>query len=262
VTNARPWLSLLRRLTDAVPTWGVWKRPDSALEGEGDVDSLGSESDWKTIVAEYRSWAEEHGLGPVVVCRHAPDLLVLAACEGEGPTRLLQMDVYAHQVFRGARLASADDLHGLMRLDPRGFRRLRPGAEGVLLLLAEGVRRGGRPPSTVAAEGIAGLLREDPEGAEQAAAALGPRGRHVLAAARALADGRWNRPELVSLELKSAARLLFPRELARCFARDARGLRPCDLMKALEAERLVPGDRDRWLAEVGRSHAVYRSGDA
>ena len=149
-----------------------------------------------------------------------------------------------------------------MRLDPRGFRRLRPGAEGVLLLLAEGVRRGGRPPSTVAAEGIAGLLREDPEGAEQAAAALGPRGRHVLAAARALADGRWNRPELVSLELKSAARLLFPRELARCFARDARGLRPCDLMKALEAERLVPGDRDRWLAEVGRSHAVYRSGDA
>jgi len=258
VTRANLWLPLLRRLTQSSPTWGVWKRPESALDGEGDVDALGARGEWGTIVGEYVAWAHEAALGPVVVCTHAPDLLVLAACEGERPTRLLQMDVYSHRIFRGARVASAEGLRPLMCLDERGFRRLRPGAEGLLLLLAEGVRRGGRPAKPAATEAIARLLRKDREGTERAALALGGRGAHLFAAARALADGGWDRGELMLYELSSASRLLgHPRELATCLVRDARRLRPCGLLRALQAGRRVPGDPQSWLDEMRRSHHVY-----
>jgi hypothetical protein len=261
VTRASLWLPLLQRLTESAPTWGVWKRPDSALQGEGDIDAVGSDEGWTTVVDEYRSWAREQALGPVVVCTHLPDLLVLVACEGERPTRLWQMDVYSHRAFRGTRVASARDLQPVMRLDPRGFRRLRPGGEGMLLLLAEGVKRGGRRPDAATAEGIARLLREDPEGVAETAAAIAAGGGHALAAARALAAGRWDRRELVLLELAAASLLLRdPRELATCLARDLRRLRPCAVLRALEAGRRVSGDRARWLDEVGRSHTVYDPG--
>jgi hypothetical protein len=258
MASVRLWLPLLQRLTESVPSWGVWKRPDSALDGDGDVDALGSAREWGAVVAEFRHWSQEQQLGPVVACTHVPDLLVLAACAGEHPTRLLQMDVYSCRVFRGARFASAEDLRPLMRLDERGFRRLRPGAEGLLLLLAEGVRRGGAPADTLTAEGIAELLRRDPEGVEETAAVLGPRGRHALAGARALVEGRWDRRALVLFELSSAFRLLSdPRELTACLARDVRRLRRCGLLRALEAGRRVPGDPDRWLDEIRRTHSVY-----
>jgi hypothetical protein len=261
VTRAALWLPLLQRLTESVSSWGVWKRSESALEGDGDVDALGSETEWGLVVDEFRAWAQQRALGPVVACTHFPDLLVLAACEGERPTRLLQMDVSSYQVFRGARFASASDLRPLMRTDARGFRRLRPGAEGLLLLLAEGVRRGGRPVDAPTAKGIARLLRQDPEGVEETASVIGAPGRHALAGARALAGGGWDRRALVLLELSSAFRLLRdPRELTACFARDARGFRKCGLVRALEAGRRVPGDRNRWLDEMRRSHSVYEAG--
>jgi hypothetical protein len=255
----RPWLPLLRRLTDSAPTWGVWKRPEAALEGDGDVDALASTNDWPAIVREYRWWSHEHALGPVVVCTHIPGILVVVACDGERPTRLLQMDVSSHRVFRGSLFVSAEALGGLMLLDRRGFRRLRSGAEGVLLLVGEGVRRGAGPPDPATVQQIAALLRDDPDGVEEFAAILGRRGSHVHAAASALAQGRWDRRELVLLELKSAARLLGqPRELATCIVRDLRALHPCLVTKTLEADRLVLGDRDGWLADVERSHVVYR----
>ena len=258
MTRLRPWLLLARRLTSSAPTWGVWKRPNSALEGEGDIDAVASEEDWGTVVDEYRSWASEQAFDPVLVCRHVPGLLILVACEDEQPGGLVQMDVYSDLVFRGARLLRASDLQALMRVDPRGFRRLRPGAEGVLLLLAEAVRRGSKPPDPATVNEIAALLREDPEGAEETAGAIGPRGRHLLAGAQALAGGGWDRRELALFELKSAARLLgHPVELATCVVRDVRGLRPCAVVTALEAERGIPGDRDQWLEQVRRSHAVY-----
>lgn len=255
VTRADLWLPLLRRLTDAAPSWGVWKSPDSALEGDGDIDALGSEGDWDIVLDVYRSWAGERALGPVIACTHLPDLLVLAASEG---TRLLQMDVYSRQAFRGPRFTSADALQPLMQLDERGFRRLRSGAEGLLLLLTAGVRRGGRPADTDTMTRIAQLLRADQKGVEETANAIGRRGSRALAAAQALAAGGWNRRALVLLEVSSAVRLLVnPQELTTCIVRDARRLRPCPLIKALEAGRRVPGDPARWFEEVSRSHRVY-----
>jgi hypothetical protein len=252
------WLPLLQRLTEAAPTWGVWKRPDSALQGGGDIDAVGAEAEWSTIVDVYRGWARDQSLGPVVTCTHSPGLLVLAACLGEDPTSLLQMDVYAERIFRGSTLVSAEALRAVMRADPRGFRRLRPGAEGVLLLLAEGVLRGGRPARASTTDAIAQLLRDDPRGVSETTALFGERGRHALAAADALAGGGWARRELAWFELESALRLVRrPRELSKTLLRDVRRHRPCGVLQALQAGRRVPGERGRWLDEQRRSHEVY-----
>jgi hypothetical protein len=252
------WLPLLQRLSEAVPSWGVWKRPDSALQGEGDIDAVGAEREWSTIVDVYRGWARDQSLGPVVTCTHSPGLLVLAACLGDHPTRLLQMDVYAERIFRGSTLVSAEALRPVMRLDPRGFRRLRPGAEGVLLLFAEGVLRGGRRARASTTDAIAELLRDDPRGVSETTALFGERGRHALVAARALASGGWERRELVWFELESALALARRhRELAMTIRRDVGRLRPCGVLQALQAGRSVPGDLSRWLDEQRHSHAVY-----
>jgi len=251
-----PWLPLLHRLTETAPTWGIWKRPDSALEGDGDIDSVASTGDWPSILREYRAWASEHSLEPVVLCTHIPGALVLAACSGEAPTRLLQLDVYARHVFRGATLIQAGELQPFMELDPRGFRRLRPGAEALLVLLHRGIRRGGRPGDPGTRSGIVDLLQRDPEGAEQLASAIGL----PVPVVRAVRDGDWEGSSLLIFELRTALRLLRdPRELGRCMAVDYRRFRGCSLSDALSAGRRVPGNRAEWLREIRRSHTVYET---
>jgi hypothetical protein len=248
-----PWLSLLQRLTAGAPTWGVWKRPDSALYGDGDIDSVASTDDWETIVREFRAWAFEHRFGPVVACTHIPSLLVIAACDGDSPTRLLQMDIYSRHVFRGTSLVDADALQPFMRHDDRGFRRLRPGAEALLVLLHEGVRHGGRPAEGGLAHATLDQVRRDPEGAYQLASAIGLP-RQII---RAVERGEWERWPLVAFELRAALRLRNPKELAVCVARDYRRFRRCALLNALRDGRQVSGERKAWLREVGRSHIVY-----
>jgi hypothetical protein len=258
MTRGSIWLSLLQRLTAAAASWGVWKSPRSALEGQGDVDSTAPAGEWETIVAEFRSWARDEQLGAVVVCPHIPGLLVLAACIGEGPPRLLQLDVYAERVFRGAPLVGAASLRKLMQTEPQGFRRLRPGAEGLLRLCGEGIRRGGKPADSGTAQAIARLLQKDPEGVQQACAVLGARGPHALAVAHALARGGWDRRAALRLESMSLLGLLQePRQLVVNVRRDLRRLRPCGVLRALEAGRTIPGDPGLWLARESLSHTVY-----
>lgn len=260
VNRAGLWLPLLRRLSAAAPTWGVWKSPESAFAGEGDIDAVGAVVDRDAVVRECRVWADTQQLGAVVVCTHVPDLLVVATCEGPGIPRLLQLDVYSRRFFRGAPL----DVRGLgpmMVFDERGFRRLRPGAEGLLLLLARGIAYAGRPSPAADLERIAELLRSDPTGVKQASEVLGPQGRHALAGARALAADDWAQRELVALEARSALRVLRdPRELARCASRDLHRLKKCLLIRTLEQGRRIPGDIGAWLEAVGKSHPVYGAG--
>ena len=222
------------------------------------MDSVAPAGEWETIVAEFRSWARHEQLGVVVVCRHIPGLLVLAACMGDRPTRLLQLDVYAERVFRGAPLVRAASLRELMEVDSRGFRRLGPGAEGLLRLFGEGLRAGGKPPPAGTAQTIGRLLRDDPEGVEQASRAVGARGPSALAVANALAGGGWDRRAALRLESRSLLELLRdPRQLAVSVRRDLRRLRPCGVLQALEAGRTIPGDPGLWLARESASHTVY-----
>lgn len=247
-----PWLPLLRRLTSQTRTWAVWKSPASALAGEGDVDSVAAEEEWPAVVREFRNWAREEGIGPVIQCRHFSGLLILVACAGERPTRLLQLDVYSRHLFRGTPVVTADELVPLAELEEQGYRRLRPGAEALLLLVRR-LPRGGRALVPAARAPILELLRADPAGAAELAAMLGfpPRALWTFEA------GGWDRRSSFAFEVRAASRLLLhPTELRACIALDYRRLRGCSLVKSLEQGRRVEGDRSEWLSMIAGTHRV------
>jgi hypothetical protein len=247
-----PWLPLLRGLTSQTRTWAVWKNPASALAGEGDVDSMAGEQEWPIVVREFRDWAHEVGIGPVIQCTHFSGLLILVACAGQRPTRLLQLDVYSRHFFRGAPLVTADELVPLAGVEAQGYRQLRPGAEALLLLL-RGLPRGGRALAPAARAPILELLKSDPVGAGALAALLGfpPR------ALRAFEVGGWDRRSFLAFEMHAASRLLLhPAELLACVALDYRRLRGCSLVESLEQGRRVEGERSAWLSEIARTHRV------
>lgn len=139
-------MPFLKRLTVLCPDWGIWKNADAALSGSGDMDSAAPTRDWDVILREFRRWASENELGPVTACRHVHGVLFILTLDKKRST-FVELDVNARQYFRGWTMFRAEDLAPLMELDERGFRRLRPGAEGVMLLLGNGARWGGRPSS-------------------------------------------------------------------------------------------------------------------
>lgn len=250
------WLPLLRRLTAREPDWFVWKNADAAISGSGDVDSAAPQRAWGGVTAEFCAWASATGAGPVVICTHAPGSLVAVACVGSDRRALAQVDVYQ----RMGRIAHADKISASAELDPRGFRRLRPGAEGLLLLLAVSRRPGRKPESPEALGRIRSLLRSDPEGAEKAARAVGLGGSLALLGARAVAEGRWSVGAMAALELvyaqhaivEPAQRLAWVRFRLR---RESR----CPVLEALADGRRIRGDVDAWLRAVSSNHSVFET---
>jgi hypothetical protein len=251
------WVPLLRRLTTTLPAWGLWKNADSALAGRGDFDSTAPFSDWATITAAFAEWAEQHDLGPVVACHHVPGVLFLVAVD-RAHVRLVELDVNARKYFRGWTLFRPEHLAGVMELDARGFRRVRSGAEGVILLTQNGMRWGGRPdPDGLARKRVAELLRSDPEGVHHAARLFGPAAGALRAGADAVAHGGWNRPAMVAVEGWAVMRaFLAPHVLVtRFWAKRVK--RRCPVLRSIFGEqRRLPADLDAWLRSVARDHEL------
>jgi hypothetical protein len=249
-----PWIPLLRRLTLAEPAWGVWKNADRAVRGEGDIDSVAPRGAKAMLIHEFRRWARASRVGPVIVCEHSPETLVLVGCSGVEPTWLLQLDVYATV----ANVADASTLSALMETDSEGFRRLRPGAESLLLLL-DAARRGGRPPRNGhELERVGRLLLEDPDGAKLAASRLGVVGPAALAGATAVAANGWDRRAMLLLELAYILRALRdPRPRLRWLRFFLTARRTCPLLKTLADGRVVRGELGSWLDEIRQTHRVY-----
>jgi hypothetical protein len=256
------WLPLLRRLTDVSASWGVWKNVDAALAGDGDIDAAAPETDWPVIEREFRRWASEHALGPVIICHHIPGGLNLVAVPSTMPT-LLEVGVKARRIWRGATLFVLDDLKPLMVLDSRGFRRLRPGAEGLFKLLLNGTRWDGRPNRDgLRIKRVAELLLDDPAGAQLAAQLLGPAADAVMRAAQRAAAGDWDRRAILKVEGWALLRALRSPVLAAKRARfRLRTTTTCPVVSTLLRDhRRIPADRETWLRRVAANHAVFDSG--
>ncbi|HEV2085208.1 MAG TPA: hypothetical protein VGR09_09000, partial [Gemmatimonadales bacterium] len=162
-------LPLFKSLTALSPNCLVWKNPDMALSGIGDVDYMAPEVLWSSIITHVRQWATAAGLGPVIVCHHLPDGMFVIALNGSN--EFFQLDVRSRTSFRGSTLFSAEDLAQMAQMDRRGFRRLRPGAEGLLKLVLKGLTWGGRPRvGKLQSEGVLQLIDQDVVGVRQAAA--------------------------------------------------------------------------------------------
>lgn len=259
VDRTELWLPLLRRLTEQHPGWSIWKNARSAFAGTGDIDSLAPEAEWPAIEATFEAWvAERPDLGPVIVCRHIPQGPHFITLQ-EGSPYIVQLDVKDRGTFRGSTLLDAQDLQRLSEIDDLGFRRIRPGAEGVIKLCMNGLRRGGRPnPEGLQAKGVADLLRSDPDGVDAAAELLGPAAEALRRGARAVAAGSWDEGAMRQVDrwalLRSSAE---PRVAASrlwfLYYQAAR----CPVITLIRNDdRRVPDDRVGWLRHVARDHEV------
>jgi hypothetical protein len=254
------WLPLLRRLTEISPLWAVWKNVDSALTLGGDIDSIAPLETWPFIEQEFVRWSKLFGLGPVIVCPHVPYLLHLISLD---PTerKFFELDVNCRKVFLGSTLFRPVDLHEMLQMDERGFRRLRPGAEGVLKLVQNGMRRGGKPDwNGIRQKKIAELMRGDPVGVRQAAKLFRRGEGAILEGVERVLQNEWSRDAMRSVEFNSVARSLAePWNLAkRAWFRVIR--KHCPVLQLVFSDRKVPQDRESWLAGVARSHRIYRTG--
>ena len=252
------WLRLLRRLTERFPQWAVWKNVRSALEAHGDVDSFAPRADWDAIEREFRAWAAEERLAPVIVCRHIPQGPHFITLEEHSPY-LVQLDVKDRATLRGCTLLDVPELLTLAQIDERGFRRIRPGAEGVIKLLLNGMGRGGqRNDRGLREKNIDALLRQDREGVLMIARLFGSAERPLLDAVDALLGGGWNQGALRKVELHAYMRAL--REpgvaLSRVWFNQVTKTR-CPVIRLIrQHDRRVPDDRGGWLDEVRRDHIV------
>ena len=256
------WLPLLGRLTERFPRWTIWKNVDAALHGDGDVDSAAPAADHDAIVAETRAWAERNGLGDVVACRHVAGVLFIAALDPDRPT-FFELDVNARKYFRGSIMFRAEDLPPLAEVDTRGFRRLRPGAEGLILFLQNSVAWGGRPNHDGRAvhARVAPLLSADPEGVARAAEVFKLPAGAVRRSTDAFLDGGWDRPSVLALEGAAVARAVAsPRVLAsRLEAKRVK--RSCPILRSIFIDdRRLPENRARWLADVRATHPEVAHG--
>jgi hypothetical protein len=252
------WLPLLRGLTAATPHWAVWKNVDSALIGTGDVDSAAPKGVWPVIDRTFRTWAIERELGPVFACTHIPRTLNHFALL-PGTTDLLQLEVKSGATYRGSVLFRAEDILALSMDDPRGFRRLRPGAEGVLKLLTNGARRGGRPDwDGLRDKDVVALLEEDPDGVAAMIDRLGPAGDAVRAAVGAVRDGGWDRRAMLRAEGWAVAKALVqPHVVAERTWFRAYRKRTCPVLKVVYRRgRSAPTDLDAWLRAVSEEHTI------
>jgi hypothetical protein len=254
--RAEMWLPLLRRLTERFPTWAVWKNVDSALTGHGDVDSLADPACWPAIEAEFRGWAAAHGLTHVIVCRHVPQGPHFLAF-GPATRHLVQLDVKARATFRGSTLVDWRQLLPLCERDPRGFRRVRPGAEGVIKLLSNGTLSGGRMDAeALEKKRVAELLAADPEGVARTARLFGPAAGALRRGADAVVRGGWDRPAMRAVEAWCLVRAVAePGTLLSRAGFKYRGRKRCPVIRTIRHDdRRVPDDVEAWMREVRRTH--------
>lgn len=257
--RAEPWVDLLRRLTAACPVAAADGDLDEGFTGAGDVDVVAPVSEWPAVAAEFRAWSDERALSPVVTCRHRDGVLILVAL-GEGQT-FWELEVRARRYFRGGHLFSAEDLVPLMGEDPRGFRRVAPGAGGLIKLLPNGLAPGGRLKwKREKADRVFARLRDDPAGAAAAVRLYGSAGGAVVRLSGAAAEGRWDRGAALLVEgwalLRALRRpgVLVGRGVARLTDR------PCLVQRAVAGGRRRPVDTSSWLELVARDHDVHRPG--
>ncbi len=255
------WMPLLVRLTELHPNWGLWKNADSALLGDGDFDSTAPESDWGGIEAEFAAWADQHGLGVVAACRHVRGVLFLVAVDVDTGT-LFELDVNARKYFRGWTVFRPTDLKPMMELDERGFRRVRPGAEGVTLLTQNGLKWGGRRDSQgLQRKRVVEYLEADQEGVVAAARLFGFAEQAILRGAKAVTEDGWDRAAMLQVELRALLGALREPSILVSRFRAKRVKKRCQLLRTIFVDgRQIDGSISSWVERVSREGEIRSVG--
>jgi hypothetical protein len=252
------WLPLLVRLTERFPGWGLWKNGDAALQGHGDFDSMAEEEDWDAIIDEFSLWSAANDLGPVAACRHVKGVLFLAALDAVG-SKILELDVLSRKYFRGWTVFRPQQLAPLMELDARGFRRVRPGAEGVILLTQNGLKWGGRRDAEGLTEKrVAEFLSSDFDGVIQSSKLFRPADKALIRAAESAARGDWDRAAMLTVETRAVLGALASPSILASRVRAKRVKKRCPLLVTIFSDgRAVRGETDDWIKRVADEGEIY-----
>lgn len=265
-SNTRPinpglsdlWMPLLRELTDRYPSWVVWKNPESAFSGPGDIDSLAPPAQWDAIQRTFREWAIENEFRPIVVCRHVPQGPHFIAVDPSWPHMLI-LDVKEVSTWRGSTLVDYRGLEGATYIEERGFRRMRPGVEGVVKLMLNGVLVGGRPNTeSLEIKGVDGLLRSDPEGVDLAASWFGPMSGAVRSGVAAYLEGGWDRRSMLQVELMAGLKSFTePRTAISRLLFKHYTIKRCLILQSIRKDnRRIPDDSAAWYRQVALNHEI------
>lgn len=254
------WLALARGLSEVAPGWVACKSVGGAPTESSDLPSAAPVEDWDALTEEFRRWAAANRLGPLVVCTHEPHVMHVLALDG--PLRFFVLSLKARRVVRGATLFVPETLRPVVELDAWGFRRTRPGAEGVILLLDAVAQDGVEPDwQSLRARNVGGLVSRDRNGVrETARLLLGPVDRAMVQLAEAVEGGRWDRRALSNLQRWCVARSLVEPAIMATWMRH-RFIRPCAVLDAMAAGRRVPGGRQAWWDAVTADHSVDAGAD-
>jgi hypothetical protein len=177
-----------------------------------------------------------------------------------GAPAFLELGVKATRIFRGSVLFTIADLEPLIQMDPRGFRRIRHGAEGLFKYLLNGTRLGGRPNwEGLRQKHVLELMEADPEGVRLAAGLLWPADRALLAGVRSAREGRWNRGAMFAVDSWAILRgIRAPGKMARRAHFRLRTKNRCPIVRAILRDgRRIPEDRGTWIRDVARTHRVH-----
>jgi hypothetical protein len=255
------WLALLRRLTNVSSTFLVWKNVDSALDGQGDIDAAAAPADWDALEQQFLEWARELDLLPAALCHHIPGGRNLIAAPMGTPT-FFELSIKHDKAFRGSTLFVLDDLLAMSENDDRGFRKLRPGAEGLLKLVLNGSKWLGRPDNEgLTSKHVRELVASDPEGVAMASKVFGPAQSAARTLAVAVAEGGWDRRAMCIVEAHAVAKgFLHPSVMARRGWFRLTAQRQCPVVYAIGHGRVIQEPRDAWLADVARGHVLHDAG--
>lgn len=251
---------LLRELSERFPSFAVWKKLERTIEGQGDVDAVAPAPAWQDIGDVFGEWAFSRGYRALVGCRHVPGVLLLMAVD-PSEVILSELDLCDTFYWRGGRFATATQLAPVLAEGVHGIRVARPGAQGLFLLVMNGLRRGGRVDrAALHDQGVSQLIASDREGVDRTAASLGRIGSALRPLAVAVAEGGWDRSAALRAEalgVMNAAKA--PVDLVRRLSFRLRADRSCPIVIATRDGPRGRDDIERWLTTPSPFHAVVRA---
>jgi hypothetical protein len=231
------------------------------LNGFSDIDSVADPSEHSVIARRFLDWTTRNRFVPVISCHHLPGSLLLVAPAPDG--RLVELHLVHRAILRGAVLFEAAELEPMMVEDSRGFRKLRPGAEGLMLFFHNGITKSGSPnPGALESKSILKMIHEDPNGADAAAHVFGAGARNARKAVAAAEHGGWSRSAVLFVEMLLALRALRrPSLLASRIMFRVAGAAYCPVLASLQSGRRIDSNREHWLRRVRRSHPILNEAE-
>jgi hypothetical protein len=203
--------TVLERLAEDSADWMVLKHHERLPEVTGDIDLCVAREEWDRTLGVIAAALGDLGEFAITDCDHWPHVRLTFTTPlhiGDVPTRILQIDLIDGVLWRGVQLAPATALLADHRIagDPGEIPPARSSAGlRAALFLTYAVQASGRlSAAALAAEGVEGLAREDPEGFVQAMRRC--HGRVGTRSARHFLAGTWKRHEGLALHARRLLR--------------------------------------------------------